>query len=311
MHDEEGPRRLRQGTDTPEPLLRALAALRKGVDDTARLERVGQKLEAVMSAPRAAEGAVASGRSLMGNKISTLKLLVSGLGLLAPLLFFQFMDDATVPPSSHEGSPQPSAAAQNTAAPALESEPAQPGEPSSAPMPVTVEAAAAAVEVAAAPAAKPHAAAVRPRKTRERAAAPSAQADLPARVEPAVASEASKPVELASTDNETVTASAAPQTVKETAPREAPAKADAPPPVSEAGLLLQARQALKRDPARALSLATQHQALFASGRLSPEREVLAIEALRKLGRTREADERLRKFEAQYPGSIHLKRLHER
>jgi hypothetical protein len=42
----------------------------------------------------------------------------------------------------------------------------------------------------------------------------------------------------------------------------------------------------------------------------PEREVLAIEALRKLGRKNDAGERLHKFETRYPGSIHLKRLHE-
>lgn len=316
MHDEEGPRRLRQGADTPEPLLRALAALRKGVDDSARLERVGQKLEAVMNAPKAAEAAVASGRGFMGNKLSTLKLVVGGLGLLAPLLFFQFMDDATVPPSSLEGSPQPSAAAQNA-------EPvAAPTEPASAAVEVAAAAAPAAREEAVAVhAAKPLVAAARPRKQRERVAAPSTRdeqndqddhGDQRARVEPAGAGEANNPVQVAgSSDSEASAASSAPQAAKEKAPREAAVKADAPPAVSEASLLLQARQALKNDPTRALRLATQHQTLFASGRLTPEREVLAIEALRKLDRTREADERLRKFEAQYPSSIHLKRLHEK
>ena len=103
---------------------------------------------------------------------------------------------------------------------------------------------------------------------------------------------------------------AVPPVVKEKVVREAEPKADAPPAMSEASLLLQARKALKSDPASALKLANEHQTRFASGRLTPEREVLAIEALRKLGRKLEANERLRKFEAEYPGSIHLKRLHE-
>ena len=74
--------------------------------------------------------------------------------------------------------------------------------------------------------------------------------------------------------------------------------------------LLKARKALKLDPSLTLSLVTEHQSYYPKGRLVPEREVLAIEALRNLGRKQEADERLKKFEARYPKSIHLQRLHE-
>lgn len=308
MHDEEGPRRLRQGTDTPETLIRALTALRKGVDDSARLERVGQKLEAVLSAPRAAEEAAAASRGFLGNKLSVLKLIVGGLGLLAPLLFFQFMDDDAVPPAPDAGSLQPTAALQKIE----QNEPtpiAQPAEPIEA---EAAEAPAANVESQRQPemrAAKTaHSSATRSHKQRE-VVSKSGAADNGVERD---ANDVSGPqrVPTASASASHVEPTAVPPTVKEKLVREAEPKADAPPPVSEAGLLLQARKALKSDPANALRLANEHQARFASGRLTPEREVLAIEALRKLGRKLEADERLHKFEAQYPGSIHLKRLHQ-
>lgn len=73
---------------------------------------------------------------------------------------------------------------------------------------------------------------------------------------------------------------------------------------SEADLLEQARRALKTDPARALALTRQHQARFPNGVLRQEREVIAIEALRRLGRSSEASERAGSFEKQFPDSAH-------
>ena len=309
MHDEEGPRRLRQGTDTPETLVRALTALRKGVDDSARLERVGQKLEAVMSVPRAAEETAAAGRGLLGNKLSVVKLIVSGLGLLAPLLFFQFMDDDAVPPAPAAGSLQPSAALQKIE----QNEPAPIAQPAE-PIQVAIEEAPAANVEARQPAVRAsrsaHSSVARARKQREVVSKSGAADEAVAQDQDVAeaADQARVPTAAASASH--VEPTAVPPTVKEKAVREAEPKADAPPPVSEASLLLQARKALKSDPASALRLANEHQTRFASGRLTPEREVLAIEALRKLGRKLEADERLRKFEAQYPDSIHLKRLHD-
>jgi hypothetical protein len=61
-------------------------------------------------------------------------------------------------------------------------------------------------------------------------------------------------------------------------------------------------------PSAALRLLDQHAARFPEGLLAPEREVLRIEALRRLGRTAEAEQRLRAFQARYPDSIHLRRL---
>lgn len=61
-------------------------------------------------------------------------------------------------------------------------------------------------------------------------------------------------------------------------------------------------------PSAALRLLDQHAARFPEGLLTPEREVLRIETLHRLGRTSEAEQRLRAFQARYPDSIHLRRL---
>lgn len=76
------------------------------------------------------------------------------------------------------------------------------------------------------------------------------------------------------------------------------------PALSEAALLEQARSALASDPARALALTQQHQTRFPSGVLKQEREVIAIEALRRLGRSQAATERAGSFEQAFPDSAH-------
>lgn len=81
-----------------------------------------------------------------------------------------------------------------------------------------------------------------------------------------------------------------------------------PPALSEAELLEQARSALKGDPARALARANQHAARFPGGALVQEREVIAIKALRQLGRTAEADRRAEAFAKAFPGSAFGRKL---
>jgi hypothetical protein len=88
---------------------------------------------------------------------------------------------------------------------------------------------------------------------------------------------------------------------------DAPAEDTASQP-SEGALLLQARRHLTSDPAGTLSLADDAARRFPSGPLAPEREVLAIEALTKLGRSGDARARLAAFRARYPQSPHLARL---
>ena len=111
------------------------------------------------------------------------------------------------------------------------------------------------------------------------------------------------------------TAQDAPQTPVQ--PRPATADPEAPKPPqpsaaqpqpSEAALLFGARKAMPSQPMAALQLLEQHAARFPDGLLAPEREVLRIQALRRLGRTAEADQRMRAFQARYPDSIHLRRL---
>ena len=79
---------------------------------------------------------------------------------------------------------------------------------------------------------------------------------------------------------------------------------------SEATLLEQARRALSSSPASALQLANQHRARFPNGVLSQEREVIAIEALRRLHRTSEADQRGAGFSKAFPGSAHQRMVDE-
>jgi hypothetical protein len=83
------------------------------------------------------------------------------------------------------------------------------------------------------------------------------------------------------------------------------AKAGGP---SEAELLERARRLVGSNPAGALELAQQHRARFAGGVLAQEREVIAIDALRRLGRVKEAEARAQAFERAFPNSAHRRKL---
>ena len=77
---------------------------------------------------------------------------------------------------------------------------------------------------------------------------------------------------------------------------------------TEAELLEQARSALKSDPARALAKANEDARLYPRGVLVQEREVIAIQALRRLGRSAEADRRAEAFGKAFPGSAFQRKL---
>ena len=86
-------------------------------------------------------------------------------------------------------------------------------------------------------------------------------------------------------------------------------KRPAAPPPSEAELLEQARAALKAgDSARALQRASEHARRYPRGVLVQEREVLAIQSLRSLGRDSEAERRAEAFAKSYPGSAFQRKL---
>jgi hypothetical protein len=72
----------------------------------------------------------------------------------------------------------------------------------------------------------------------------------------------------------------------------------------------QARQSLSTNPARALALTEEHRRRFPRGALAQEREVIAIDALGRLGRGGEADRRSKAFGAQNPGTIHRRTVTE-
>jgi hypothetical protein len=83
------------------------------------------------------------------------------------------------------------------------------------------------------------------------------------------------------------------------------------PPVqseTEVSLLSRAQEALERDPSRALDLVHDHEQRFDTGLLVQEREVIAIEALVRLGRKKEAETRAAAFHARFPRSAHGRRV---
>lgn len=83
-----------------------------------------------------------------------------------------------------------------------------------------------------------------------------------------------------------------------------PAEASA----SEADLLGTAQAALAGDPGKALNLSEQHARTFPRGVLVQEREVIAIEALTRLGRSADALARAERFLKAYPSSAHRSKI---
>jgi hypothetical protein len=77
---------------------------------------------------------------------------------------------------------------------------------------------------------------------------------------------------------------------------------------AEAKLLLRAREAVRRDPSKALGLAEDHGAAFSEGALAEEREVIRIDALVRLGRLEDAKAAASAFRARHPQSSHLTRV---
>jgi hypothetical protein len=76
----------------------------------------------------------------------------------------------------------------------------------------------------------------------------------------------------------------------------------------EVALVDRASRTLGSDANAALRLAEEHAQRFPNGALTQEREFVAIEALKLLGRTAEANDRIDRFRVRFPGSAHLRRL---
>lgn len=121
-----------------------------------------------------------------------------------------------------------------------------------------------------------------------------------ARAEPLRAS-ASKPAEGAVAAE----SPALPPTTKTSAEEQEPARvAEVAREEGEASFLRRAKVALATDPAHALRLTDEHPARYPRGVLLQEREIIAIEALIRLGRAGDARARAASFRARFPASAH-------
>lgn len=93
------------------------------------------------------------------------------------------------------------------------------------------------------------------------------------------------------------------------APKAAPsAENSGSPPPSELELLQRAQVALGRNAARALSIAGEQARAYPSGEYVQEREVIAVEALARLGRSDEASDRARALVERFPRTPYRQRL---
>lgn len=87
-----------------------------------------------------------------------------------------------------------------------------------------------------------------------------------------------------------------------------PSAALADPLSAEAQLLSAAHRALATDPNKALAVAREHARRYPQGQLAAERELIVVQALMKLGRTREAEARGQELKKTAPKSIYGDRL---
>jgi hypothetical protein len=94
------------------------------------------------------------------------------------------------------------------------------------------------------------------------------------------------------------------------APTLAPESAAAPSQASapELTLLSRAQRLLAQDPRAALDVIDEHVRAYPAGAFVEEREALAIDALRRLGRRQELQARARAFLQRYPGSPQRERI---
>lgn len=92
-------------------------------------------------------------------------------------------------------------------------------------------------------------------------------------------------------------------------PSAAPSVATATKPAAtELELVQRAQAAVGSDPARALAAAAEHARVYPSGAFVQEREVIAVEALARLGRTDEAWKRAAALVQRFPGTPYATRL---
>jgi len=297
MTEQSDPARLKTlEASTPE-LKRALDALGKSELDAARLARVAKALGPLLDAPPPAHGVlVKTALRFVQGKLVALRIGLATLVIGTTAYWW----------TRHHDAPSPTPVEQTR-------------ETMRAPAPAPVVEAVPRAEVAAqetvtpdtsvdAPTLAPVETKVPARTHRTHRRSHANASSSAASVSTEAATEASAQDVRADTE---VEAKREPKNVvPEPEPEEEP-KRPAARKASEVQLLQQARKVVDDDPREALGLLAEHAARFPNGMLAPEREVLAIEALRKLGDTHAADKRLRAFRARYPDSLHLRRLERR
>jgi hypothetical protein len=300
MSDDD-PVPLKAGGEATPELVRALYALGKRGPDSARLARVADKLAAAL-ADLPPAGPSNGLHKLYGTKILITSIVI-GLAALS-WLGFHLAGRQEAP-----AKPQRPAAVETSQLAPIVHETVNETAAVSGPSEDSLAAVA------------PPAAASRPTNTSvrrsHRAAPRGSSAGHDTNVLPAGLHAASPHAPVASTPEPAASAAepaAAHESAKEpdeVKPQPKPAAPAQPALVaqrSEVELLFDARKAMPGQPTAALRILDEHAARFPNGLLGPEREVLRIEALRKLDRTAEAAKRLQQFEARYPESIHLRRL---
>jgi hypothetical protein len=300
MAEHDPPPPLKTGADASPELVRALKALGRDTD-AARLARVGAKIGPLLDAPAPSLPPAATWWQLALRKLSLPKLALTGVVLgAAAIAFIRSPFDEV----AHSPAPPPAAPLEAPASGEIAADRTPAAQPSAAPGEPTR-----AAEPAAGHATARTSAATTKRPSRQASTKPassaarSRSAEAAQTLEPTAAAQPSAE-SAAKEDAEPIAEEAKPAAKPVLPPPAAPGAA----PLSEADLLYGARKALRNEPAAALRLLDEHAARFQGGLLAPEREVLAIEALRNLGRTAQATKRLQQFKARYPKSIHLRRL---
>lgn len=284
MSEQHGPPPLKAGKGARPELRDALHALGKQDVDTARLARVAEKLGPLLEGTAPALGSTLlrhAQRKLLYGRLAMAALAIGAIGATAAV----WLQRAPATPVAQPARERTVQTSPPVSAPAPPSEPVPEVLPSAPPaLPVATKLAPARV----------------PPRRGERAARARAAAV------PSTTPELVSTPDTSGTTNERSTQPESALTPQpEVAPPEQPEPARS---LSEVDLLFEARKQMQRDPRAALALLDQHKTRFDDGQLAPEREVLAIEALRKLGQTAAATARLRAFRARYPDSLHLRRL---
>jgi hypothetical protein len=290
------PTRLKSSPDTSPELSRALRALREEPSDQARVARVGERLGAILDAPMRAPHPTA-GSTLF--KSLWVKLGASALLVIGAATWLAWPDTAA---RSTQAAASPIAAAAPVSSKPAPSPatsrfavPEQPGDDTPV-VPTATALPARALEPKNAPRTNP-ALRANQRVHKQPVELPSMHAD-PTRSQ---------------IESENSNAPATPGTALTASDHGEPDAGAPEPPTraprrNEVELLLEARRVIRDDAEAAMRILAEHAARFPAGMLALEREVLAIEALRKLGRDAEAARRLARFRAEHPESLHLPAL---